>query len=192
MPSVEIKDGQITINMYEIFENMNDKEKTELANAYSIHDPMFKSIVESLRSNYAAPNYNQYIHDLRKAFLLMEVDKLGFDNYDIINRMKQTISAILVENIELKVRNNRLSNLRPNLYAELKRTLGDDIAYKVHSTLIQCEMYGVEDTYAHVEAKNAVEEVIKPVTLDKALREWKDQMIQYIKDIEGNNESEQQ
>lgn len=181
----EFENGEIRINVHELFDTMTDEEKLQLADDYALHDPIIRSIVRRLREDHGGPNYNEYVYNLRKAFILMEFDDdiLEYKNIDIVRMMRDTVHEILRVNAELVIENRRLAGMRGSLYDRVKSIYGDDVAYKINSMIIDLHHHGEDNTYSFTLARKYSQPLEKEFHLNEVMEAWRKQMQEYFEAV---------
>jgi hypothetical protein len=106
--------GNIKINIYDLLDNLSEEDSLTIIEAFSWTDDVYKKVVENVRNTYSAPNYNDGIYQLRKAFFTMPInDELEYFEHSplngIIRIMKDTMKEIITENARINVESSHKS-----------------------------------------------------------------------------------
>jgi hypothetical protein len=173
--------GNLIINVFDLFNNLDEETINKMAEIYAWKDPAYRYLVTELRQEYAGKNFNDSIYNFRKAFFLqpMEYDWESPDR-DIFNAMKQTIEELLKENAELVIDNRKHNNAKSAVYDYIRTRFpgSDDIAYNVNSVYINVLHGNNNDKErSYVLAREGVEKL----DLDKVVQEWCDHVMELFK-----------
>jgi len=129
---IEINDGEIKINLYELFTHLDEDELQDLASTYSWHLPAYKELVRTLRREYASENFNPNIYNIRKSFFTMSIPEEYYAKEDIIRSMNDTVKEIFKDNAKLNIKITRMNSGIGKMYDYIKDRYGKDVAYQAH------------------------------------------------------------
>lgn len=169
--------GNLVINISDIFDNLGEDKLEELAETYSWHSKARKELVKDVRENFAGKNYNESTYDIRKAIFLMTDFEYDFQEElakkQIIYNMQRVVEELIKQNAELKIINYRLSVAQDLVYNHLKQIIGDDLAYKIHSLYHNVEFNGTkEDNPDKKYTHELAEKLTENVEYKKMVEEW--------------------
>ena len=149
----ELVNGTIKIDIGDLFSELTEDELKEVAEAYSWRDPAYKVLIKNLQTDYASHNINPDLYELRKAMIITPYEYPWQSmKFDIVECIRDTVHQIIKENVELKIQLRWAEQARPKLYNFVKSKFGNDVAYYVNSKMVDLEMKGGEDKYAHTVA----------------------------------------
>ena len=78
--------GDITLNLIDILENMDADAKQQVIEHFAWHSPIWAELVQGVRSEYAATNFNSKIYEMRLAF---------FQGDNVPETLRETIKSLL-------------------------------------------------------------------------------------------------
>lgn len=146
----KLENGEITINVYDLFQELDEEERKNLADIYSLHDEAYKALVRSIQTDYASDNMNPGLYKLRKAMIVANYEyPRQTVRSNVVECIRDTVHQIIRENVELKIELQRAEKARPLLYDYIKNRYGNDLAFDVNSRFIDLELRGIENKYAH-------------------------------------------
>lgn len=170
----ELENGKITINLYDLFSDMSEEELKELADVYCWQDPSYKALIKNLQTEYAGTNFNPSLYAIRKAIITLPEEDMphNYSKTFVVGTIADTVHSIISENVTLKIELQRMHKLRPRVYDYVKNKYGDNVAYDIHSHLIDFEMKGIEGKYAHAVAYEDHTKHDNGPALDKLVSKW--------------------
>lgn len=97
----EVNGANITLNVIDLFELMDDEAKQEMIEHLAWQSPIWHEISQGIRGTYASPNFNDIIYRLRVEF---------FQSEDVPAHLQYTVKALLDTIKHLQEKNRALES----------------------------------------------------------------------------------
>ena len=186
---MELKNGEIRINLYDLFENMTDEQMEEVAQTYGWHSKQWKDIVKSLRQDHFSPNFNPDLLALFKSLFYAPQENYWreFVGDVVIQRMSEAMRLILEENLELNKKVRNQDRTWDILYREIKRLHGEEAARDLNYLWVKNYHQDEYDT-AYFSHYPGDFDLVKNKDYKDFIKEWTRRILSYYKIEEINND----
>jgi hypothetical protein len=185
---IKLENGKISIEIHDLFEYMDQEQMEEIAKDYMWHSSMYRNLAQELKSNLAAPHYNEDLFNIEKAFFTLP-DESEFwkedARKDIFYTMRTAVLEIAKENAGLRAEVYKRDNAYSVIYNYLKSIYDSDTLYKIHS------MY-VNKCYDHPAGYELASEMAKNLDISAITDEWIAGMIEKFNKTEHLSEESEE
>jgi len=169
---VKIENGNIEIDIRELFDNLTDEELDELAEIYAWKSKLWENITKIARSNWCAPNVNSDIYKLRKMFFLMDLEG-EYETEPVLPAMQRTMKYFIEENAELEAKARKNNEIRGELFRYVANKYDADTAYDINSKFLDLEhgnrdAESIEDKPPYIQKS----EMVRRIEFENFIDEW--------------------
>ena len=93
--------GNLSINVIDLFDQMDEEQKQTLVEHFAWHSPIWAELVQAVQDEYAAENFNSNLYKMRLAF---------FQSDSVPEQLRYTIKNMLNTILHLRQRERAYTN----------------------------------------------------------------------------------
>ena len=93
--------GNLSINVIDLFEQMDEEQKQTLVEHFAWHSPIWAELVQAVQDEYAAENFNSNLYKMRLEF---------FQSDSVPEQLRYTIKSLLNTILHLRQRERAYTN----------------------------------------------------------------------------------